>query len=427
MVGKSKAPSSVRVNNYTALKWINLTAFSLMYVLMYIGRYSFNAYLPDIASEIGFSADIEEMLSSSVFFAYAAGCLVNGYLADMYRPKLLIIFGAAGSVFANIAIHFTALWQLMLIFSLFNGFMQSMVWVSGIAIIVKWWRGEERGAAVGIANLSSSFSYILMLSIPDIMADSFGGFPVIALLIAAAVFYAVSCEKPSDAGLPEYEEPAGVKALEERLAAEVPRGLFAALGYFLKDRLIRYWCAVSILSSLCRYGVLTWLPLYYSSGDSVVILGSFESNAWLSFGMAFGTLVIAFIAGKYFNDNLGIAVTVCAAVCAAAALIFPALGVQETAMTGMFFTGFFLFGINGLLWLYAMRSGTRLYAATVTGILNCFAYAGAAFERRFFSSVLDIAGDWVSVFVSIDVICIGMVIIGCLICNRNIKKSLTNV
>ena len=414
---------------FIAWKWVNLIAFSMMYTTMYIGRYSFNNSLPAIALEFSFSEGIEELLYSSVFFAYAAGCLVNGYFADTGRPKHMIVIGAAGSVAANIAMHFAHSWGLMLVISLFNGYMQSMVWVSGIAILVKWWRSEERGIAIGIANLSSSFSYIVMIAASGMESGSlkdtiWGGlfFPMSFLCYSTIIFYMASREEPGDVNLPEYEETEAVLELEGKLLAEVPRGLFHAIGYFLKNANVWRWGAIGFLSNLCRYGFLSWVPLYYSTGDSSVTLDTYTSNAGISMGMALGTLVIAFIAGKYYHDNIGVMATICAGICAAVAIIFPVLDMSAAAISSMFFTGFFLFGINGLLWLFAMESGTRIYAATVTGILNCFAYVGATGERSLFSFILEAIGDWMSVFAAIDLICVGMVLLGIFTCKWRLRN-----
>jgi len=418
-------------NRFFIWKWANLLAFSLMYITMYIGRYNFNTVLPQISEELGLSQTVEQLLYSSVFFAYALGCLVNGYLADTHRPKVLIAIGASGSIFANIVMHFAGHWPVMLAISLLNGYMQSILWVSGIAIMVQWWKSEERGIAIGIANLSSSFSYLVMLILPNLIFSSSPDdwrdkllLPVLLLGFFTIVFCMVSRETPKSVRLLPYQETEEKRLEEEILEATVAKEFFSVIYYFFKSKTLWCWCAIAFLSSLCRYGILTWIPMYYSTGSSEISFHHYMSNTGISIGMALGTLIIAFITGKYFNDNKGVAVTVCAGLCAAVVVVFPTMNSPLIAFIGMFFTGFFLFGINGLLWLYAMDSGTRIYAATITGIVNCFAYIGATFETNIFSFVLNVSGKWIFVFVTIDIICIAMVLLGCLICKWGAQETI---
>ena len=71
------------------------------------------------------------------------------------------------------------------------------------------------------------------------------------------------------------------------------------------------------------------------------------------------------------------------------------------ASTLLFFAGFFIYGINSLVWAFATDVGGRLFAGTATGILDCAAYIGASVQAIFFGSVLANSGNWTLVFACI--------------------------
>lgn len=175
-----------------------------------------------------------------------------------------------------------------------------------------------------------------------------------------------------------------------------------------------------MLSSLCRYGLLKWIPLYYEveAGGGSILSRNF-SNLILPLGMAFGTLTLTWFAGKKFNSNKGLMVIVSAALCGTFVIIFPTMMYTKVVLTGIFCTGFFLYGINGILWIYAMDEGGRLYSGTAAGILNCFAYIGAAAEAFLFPVIVKATGQMISIFIVMEIICVAMVICGIVISEKD--------
>ena len=173
-----------------------------------------------------------------------------------------------------------------------------------------------------------------------------------------------------------------------------------------------------MLSSVCRYGLLNWIPMYYSSdGDS--ILSDTFSNLMLPVGMAFGTLIITWIAGTKLFDNKGIIITAMAALCGTLVIVFPMVSDIQTVLVGIFFTGFALYGINGILWVHAIDQGCRYFTGSAAGILNGFAYLGAFLEGILFPAVLGTFDSFLAVFVLMEILCIFMVIFGMVVSRKN--------
>jgi sugar phosphate permease len=95
----------------------------------------------------------------------------------------------------------------------------------------------------------------------------------------------------------------------------------------------------------------------------------------------------------------------------------------KVVLIGIFCTGFFLYGINGILWIYAMDEGGRLYSGTASGILNCFAYIGAAAESFLFPIIVETAGEMISIFVVMEILCIGMVVCGIVVSEKDTRME----
>jgi sugar phosphate permease len=411
-------------------KWLNVVVFGLLYSTVYLARFGFNEVLPQRAAEYGISGAIQLLLSSCVFIGYAAGCFVNGFLIDRYRATRFIIMGSIGSVIANLLLYSASSWVALLALSLFNGYIQSMVWIGGISILVRWFRKPDRGLPVGIANMCSAFAYPIMLYLPDRLLPMGGtwsdghGYAMFIICYALVVFIALIHESPSDFRIGDYDELDSESAANEGMLARLPQRYSVIVRALMKDRSMAFWMGIAFLSSFCRYGLLTLLPVYYTEGAEIE-LSSDSTNFMLSAGMGAGTLVCCILVGRKYCENPGIGVVACAGLSSALVVLFPSISSSEMIMAGIFMVGFLLFGINGILWLHAMNAGGRLYAGTATGLLNGAAYLGALFQSLLLPFVIDAWDDWDVVFLSMEIVCIIMIVCALFICKRdtNIREA----
>ena len=69
--------------------------------------------------------------------------------------------------------------------------------------------------------------------------------------------------------------------------------------------------------------------------------------------------------------------------------------------SSLFMAGFFIYGINSLVWAFATDIGGRIFGGTATGILDCAAYVGASMQAVFFGTILTNSGNWNLVFLCI--------------------------
>lgn len=417
-----------KTKSFQYYKWLNLIGFALFYNTVYIGRFNLNSVLNQVSEELNILPYQETMLYSSVFIAYAAGSLFNGRIVDRYSSKVMILLGAGVSIAANVLVAGSGRWQVILILSLINGYFQSMIWISGISMLVKWWSSEERGLVGGIANFFSGLSHVTAYLIPAVIAVLFPQFgwrinfilPMGVMALFLGIFCWVTKDRPEDQGFEPYEDSnKSFVETETYLYREIYIKRGNPWKYFFTRKKFLWWCGLAMLSSLCRYGLLKWIPLYYAEKEGGNLLSQNFSNLILPLGMAFGTLTLTWISGKRFNNNKGLMITISAALCGTLIIIFPTMISTKVVLIGIFCTGFFLYGINGIFWIYAMDEGGRLYSGTAAGILNCFAYIGAAAEAFLFPVIVEATGGMISIFIVMEIFCIAMVICGIVVSEKD--------
>lgn len=412
-----------RFNKY---KWQTLFSFALMYSFVYLGRFNVNNLMNFVAEDMQINEIQQEMISMSVFLSYAVGSFINGYLADKYGAKRLMVIGVFVSCLLNMLIVVQASWVTVLITWIANGYFQSMIWVGGISMLANWWKEGERGKGVGIANFFSGISHTMAFIVPAIVVSVFpfgwqGSFiiPILVLMAFTAAFIFFAKESPESVGEESYLVEDERHIVREAELREIRDEKRLPLKYYFSQPSFVWWCCIAMISSICRYGLLNWIPLYYENYESSELISETFSNITLPLGMAFGTLVITWLAGTRHFNNKGIIVTAMAAICGTLVIVFPMIDDKQAILVGIFFTGFVLYGINGILWVHAIDQGCRVYAGTVAGIFNGFAYLGAFIEGFLFPAVLRLFNSYISIFVTMEALCLIMVMFGMFVSKKN--------
>lgn len=413
---------------FSHYRWVTLISFAVMYNFVYLGRFNVNNNMERFVADVGMNDVQTYILSVSIFLSYAAGSVFNGYLADRVGAKRIVVCGGLGTILMNVFISMEHVWGLLLGTWIINGFFQSMIWVGGISMLSHWWEEGSKGQGIGIANFFSGISHVTAYLLPIMLLSLWPHIgwriamviPMGALLVFVILFGIFAVEKPADKNLDEYiiKNPRHEKR-EEVLRKRAKEDTKPWL-YFLRLRNFWWWCTIALISSICRYGLLNWIPVYYKQTSGEEVLSETFSNLTLPIGMAFGTLVITWVAETKLFYNKGIVVTAMAALCGTLVVTFPMLENTQSVLVGIFFMGFALYGINGILWVHAIDQGCRVFAGSVAGIFNGFAYFGAFLETVLFPAVLRLFDDnYLVIFVCMEILCIFMVVCGIVVSKKN--------
>ena len=406
--------------------WRYLMLFSVLYCFLYCTRLNLASAGAVMMSDLGWTKSDFGWLTGALFWTYGIGQFVNGRLSEIVGPAKFIVAAVALSIAANVLFSFqTSLAVMAMIWGL-NGYFQSMAWTPGVAIITKWWPGPTRGFATGLAHAFSGFGQVaVILSV----AFGFRFFPGLgwrsAFLVSAAfpalalvAYLAFARTSPSQVGLREYVEdsPERARAEDEMRRLVVERGRLYPYRYVLANKVFLVWLVIAFITGLARYGLVTWIPLYFVDRFDVSITSGLIGSLSLPVGMGIGTLVVPWMTDRWCPGNRLPAVVVSAlaggAAIGAFLLFDPRVAWQMGAIQLMLFVaGFCIYAINGTAWAYATDIGGRVFSATSSGVLNFFAYMGAAVQSVVYGSLIEVIG-WRSVFASLAVLCAMMAALG---------------
>jgi sugar phosphate permease len=398
----------------------SLFGFAIMYAFFYNGRMNMGLSLASMTSDLQISTAQAGAITSSLFWCYGFGHLFAGRLGEIFGNKRFIALGIALSVLLNLAIGFQTSPLMIALFWGLNGFAQAMVFSPGIALSAKWWpksrRGFSSGIITGFAGLAQISAWLCILAAfalePDIGWRAAFRLPMVPMLLFGLVFLFLTKEEPSVVGLPNYQEDdpeaAALETERNRILAEKGK-LYPYVSLIKNPKMILFMFIIAIVG-IARYGLITWIPLYYVKVLEMNIKSGIFNSIVLPIGMAAGYFLMSILSDKLFKSRREPPLIICG-VCAAVAIwIFPYLTDIHVAAAGLLIVGFFS-AINGLIWAFAADIGTRAFAGTATGMLDWAAYMGAAIQSILFGAILDATGNWNYLFFTLSILFLVMVLL----------------
>ena len=357
-----------------------------VYGLYYVCRLSLNVMKKPLVDSGYLSTEQLGYIGSALFFAYAVGKCVNGFLADRSDIRKFMAFGLFVSALANFALGFrmpallfAALWGI-------NGYAQSMGAPASVVGLARWFSNRERGTYYGIWCTSHNLGEALTFVLTSLIVSSFGwqwGFAGAALFgfVGVVLAWAFYRDSPQSRGLPSIADWSG-----ETLSPEEAKE-HASVGAGQKAVLTNWAVWMIALASafiyVSRYAINSW-GIYFlemKKGYSNLEASSIISvNAM--FGL-FGTLFSGVISDKLFGGRRN-----------APALIF---GVMNTVALCLFLlvpgahkwvdvVAMVLFGTSiGVLFcflggLMAVDVAPKNAAGAALGVVGIASYLGAGIQ-----------------------------------------------
>ena len=397
--------------------WRYLIMFSVLYCFLYCTRLNIGSATPYLI-DAGWSESTIGIMTGTLFWTYGIGQLVNGRLSELVGPAKFVILAVVLSAAANLLmalLPFDSVLLLALVWGA-NGYFQSMGWTPGLASLTKWWPGSSRGFATGFVNAFSGFGQVIAYLAVLFAYTCFPGFgwkagfviPALFPLAFLGVYLLLVKTTPAQAGLKEYvEEDTEKNKRETQMQAIVQnKGKLYPYKYVLSNRKFLIWMVIAFSTGLARYGLSTWIPLFFKQ-QGLTAAASIASSLILPVGMGVGTLIVPWLTDRFCpNDRLP-AVILSAVVGAVTTVAVYLLDATQTAQLViveimLFVSGFCVYAINGMAFAYATDIGGRVFSGTCSGVLNFSAYLGAAIQSVVYGFILN-QGGWNIVFVSIAV------------------------
>ena len=397
-----------------------LILVSVLYCLLYCIRLNLSAAAAPMIRELSLTTADIGILTGTLFWTYGIGSVLSGRFAEVFGPQRFIILSVLLSAAFNIAFAFTKDPAVMAVLWGLNGLAQSMTWPACIVLIAAWWPSSTHGFATGFisafsgfgqaaATLAVSFSFAVL---PGAGYRAAFLLPPLFPLLGLAAYLIFARTKPEKAGLPPYvEENREVKEKEEALFEKLrEKGPLYPYRMLLSNTEYLLWLAISGLYGMIRYGLMTWIPLYFIDRFGIDVQAGLLQSLALPVGMGIGTFVVPWLTDRLDPKNRLPAVVLSAFLSGLFVLLFiftdpRTAGGMLLIQFLLFFAGFFVYAVSGVAWTYSADVGGRALSGTSSGILGFVSYLGAGIQALVYGFLLRSAG-WTVVFLSIAAFCL---------------------
>ncbi|MGM9742239.1 MAG: MFS transporter [Candidatus Cryptobacteroides sp.] len=228
----AKVPAAAQDRCYKKLRMQTFLTVTFGYALYYVCRLSMGVMKQPLIDAGLLNATQLGIIGACLYWMYAAGKLVNGFLADASNVKRFMALGLTVSVVVNflmgvigasaigagisssvVFLSFAIMWGL-------NGWAQSMGAPSSIVSLSRWFPLKVRGTFYGFFsashNIGEGLSFVFVGSIVAAFGWKWGFFgAAIAGIIGLVLIFLFLHDTPESKGLEPIEILAGEKTREE--------------------------------------------------------------------------------------------------------------------------------------------------------------------------------------------------------------------
>ncbi len=415
-----------KLSKFRCHAWLVLLSFGFTYLFFYNGRQNINLVMTQMAADLGSNTAALGVVSSALFWCYAFGQLINGRLGAFFGYKRFMMVGVVASAVLNVVISFQHSIPVIAILWGLNGFFQSMVWSNGLGVVNKWWPKEKRGFATGLttffsgmAQVTTYLSVLLCLQLnPQWGWRAAFRFPMVPMLLSLIAFFFFFKNAPEDVGLETPAETADPR--DAQLEAEIrKKGYLYPYKLLFSEPKVLVFCLISAIAGIGRYGLLTWIPTYFTENLGLTIKDGIFSSILLPFGQACAMFIFPIITDKLLKGKREPMLIIASVVTFCGMILFPFIKDQTLASSMLFLLGVFAM-VTGVIWAIAGDIGGKAFSSTVIGVFDWAVYMGAAVQALLFGFVKNTFG-WPAIFVIIGSLYILMLILT--LVARNMKTK----
>ena len=337
--------------NYKKYRWSVFISSTVGYSVYYICRLSINVMKKPILDEGLLTETQLGIIGSALFFSYAAGKLVNGFITDHINIRRFMATGLLVSAIINLLLGFQSLFIVFIILWGINGWFQAIGSNTSVVALVRWFSKKERGTYYGFGSASLSLGEVFTFIVTAFIVSTFGwrfGFWSAGILglIGTIILLRYFHDAPTSKGLmpiAEYKNDYEEKVTKEKSITSIQFGL-------LKNPALWILAMSSLFIYVVRYSINSWGILFLQSqkGYSTLEASSIISISSI-FGMV-GTISSGLISDKIFNARRNVP-----------ALIFGILNIISLTI--------FLLNPKSFPWI---DIGSMIFFGISIGVLVCY-------------------------------------------------------
>ncbi|KAA1283142.1 MAG: MFS transporter [SAR202 cluster bacterium] len=395
-------------NSYHIFKWRVLLAFAGFYLFLYLGRFNFWPVAPLVKEDLSLSNFEVGLVNALLLWGFGLGDLVHGRLAETFGLRLWVMIGAILTTVFNLITSFATSAVTMAIPWGIAGFVNAACWAPGISMISQWWPRRNRGMALGIVGTAAGGAMVTMWWISGYVGAEWGWrasfrYPPLIIAVLGIAFYFIARDRPTDVGLPEYVEDDQVSATPEAIDPKRLKGL-GPYRVLLGNSRFLLACHVKGLENIVRYGLTTWVPIYYFEEGGLSIESTVVLTVLLPLGYLFAPPISGIISDRYLDSRRQPMVIFS---CMVSALVLVGIAmappVNVTLGALLLLIGGLSMGMSPMSTVAVDIAGRRM-SGTASGVLDAHGYAYAGAQALVFAAVLDMAGSpWPIVFIAMAV------------------------
>ncbi|MCH2670813.1 MAG: MFS transporter [Chloroflexota bacterium] len=395
-------------NSYHIFKWRVLLAFAGFYLFLYLGRFNFWPVAPLVKEDLSLSNFEVGLVNALLLWGFGLGDLVHGRLAETFGLRLWVMIGAILTTVFNLITSFATSAVTMAIPWGIAGFVNAACWAPGISMISQWWPRRNRGMALGIVGTAAGGAMVTMWWISGYVGAEWGWrasfrYPPLIIAVLGIAFYFIARDRPTDVGLPEYVEDDQVSATPEAIDPKRLKGL-GPYRVLLGNSRFLLACHVKGLENIVRYGLTTWVPIYYFEEGGLSIESTVVLTVLLPLGYLFAPPISGIISDRYLDSRRQPMVIFS---CMVSALVLVGIAmappVNVTLGALLLLIGGLSMGMSPMSTVAVDIAGRRM-SGTASGVLDAHGYAYAGAQALIFAAVLDMAGSpWPIVFIAMAV------------------------
>jgi len=388
---------------YQRWKWRVLLVYAGFYLFQYMGRF----HLAQVAALVMADLHIDHYtigwITALLYWGFMAGDVVHGRLGEIYGLRLWVTLGALLTTLCNwlascsvSAVTLAVPWCL-------NGFVNAACWSPGISLLAQWWPRRERGQAMGIVGMAAGLAMLLMWLVSGWVGARFGWrtafrYPPLLIGLSGVIYFLLVRDRPTDIGLPEYIEDDQLSRAAEATGAQHLHG-FGPYKLLLSNPQFLLASHVKGLENVVRYGLVTWIPLYYFEAAGLQMQSTILFTTALPLGYVLAPLCAGVISDRLLHSARRPMVLLSAAVSALALLGIALLPPSKVSIGAtLLFIGSFAMSLSPMAAMAVDIAGRHM-SGTASGILDAHGYLYAGLQAVVFGVLLHMAGSpWPLVF-----------------------------
>lgn len=288
-------------------QWSTFLAATLGYGMYYVCRLSLNVVKKPIVDEGVFSETELGIIGAVLFFTYAVGKFMNGFLADRSNINHFMSTGLLVTALVNLCLGFVHSFILFAVLWGISGWFQSMGAASCVVGLSRWFTDKKRGSFYGFwsasHNIGEAMTFIIVASIVSALGWRYGflGAGLVGL-IGALVVWRFFHDTPQSKGLPAVNAPEKKKEMDALETEEFNRAQKAVL----RNPAIWILALSSAFMYISRYAVNSWGVFYLQAEKGYSTLdASFIISISSVFGIV-GTMFSGVISDRFFGGRRNI-------------------------------------------------------------------------------------------------------------------------